>query len=60
MLPLLQIKIFYGIYGGQSGTETGYSPNSSAFPCQHHSTIALRAFLHHPLWIISGIDEVVG
>jgi hypothetical protein len=27
-----------GICGGQSGIETGFSPNTSSFPCQFHST----------------------
>jgi hypothetical protein len=27
-----------GIFGGQSGNETGFSPTTSIFPCQFHST----------------------
>jgi hypothetical protein len=30
------------ILGGQSGTGADFSQSSSVFPCQYHSTVALR------------------
>jgi hypothetical protein len=34
-----------GIYGGQFGTGTGFSPNSLLLPCQYRSAVALHTHM---------------
>jgi hypothetical protein len=34
-----------GICGGRSGTKTGFLLVSSAFPCQHYSTVAVHTHI---------------
>ena len=38
----------FWIYSRESDTMIGFSPSTSVFPCQYHSTIAPYSFIHLP------------
>jgi hypothetical protein len=44
----------HGFCGGQSGTETGFSPSSLVFPCHYHSIMALHTVIG---WYHTGLSK---
>jgi hypothetical protein len=47
------------ISGGQSGTGTGFSYNTSVFPFQYQSTNIQYSFVYHRLYAILATDSVI-
>ena len=46
--PVTVVNSPCGICGGQNGTKIVFSPSTSVFPCQYHSTIAPYSSIHLP------------
>jgi hypothetical protein len=44
------------IFGGQSGTVTGFSPSTWVYGCHYHSTIAPHLHLHIALTRTNGLN----